>query len=88
MKIHSYKLQNNEVRFKFHIYIGTNPLTGKEKTTTRSGFKTKKEAKDAYLSLQQEIKTVRMAKLLKTHMANFTTYGWKTMKIPLKKVHF
>ncbi|WP_255505175.1 site-specific integrase [Lysinibacillus sphaericus] len=56
MKIKTYKLQNNEIRYKFHIYIGTDPLTGKEKTTTRSGFKTKKDAKDAYLTLQQEIR--------------------------------
>ncbi|WP_325166718.1 tyrosine-type recombinase/integrase [Viridibacillus soli] len=56
MKIKTYKLQNNETRYKFHIYIGTDPLTGKEKTTTRSGFKTKKDAKDAYLTLQQEVR--------------------------------
>lgn len=65
MKIHSYKLQNGEVRHKFHIYIGTDHLTGKEKTTTRSGFKTKKEAKDTYLALQQEIKNGTFGKVAK-----------------------
>lgn len=55
MKIHSYKIQDGEVRYKFNIYIGIDPLTGKEKATTRSGFKTRKEAKDTYLALQQEI---------------------------------
>lgn len=65
MKIHSYKLQNGEVRYKFNIYIGTDPLTGKEKTTTRSGFKTKKEAKDAFLTLQQEIQNGTYGKIAK-----------------------
>lgn len=69
MKIHSYKLQNGEVRFKFHIYIGTDPLTGKEKTTTRSSFKTKKEAKDAYVLMQQEINNGTYGKVAKD------TYG-------------
>lgn len=44
VNIKSYKLKTNEIRYKFHIYIGTDPLTGKEKTTTRSGFKTKKRS--------------------------------------------
>lgn len=65
MKIHSYKLQNGESRYKFHIYIGIDQLTGKEKTTTRSGFKTKKEAKDSYLSLQQEIQNGTYSKVAK-----------------------
>lgn len=65
MKIHSYKLQNGEVRYKFNIYIGTDPLTGKEKTITRSGFKTKKEAKDAFLTLQQEIQNGTYGKIAK-----------------------
>lgn len=65
MKIHSYKLQNGEVRYKFHIYIGVDPLTGKEKATTRSGFKTRKEAKDAFLALQQEIQNGTYGKVLK-----------------------
>lgn len=65
MKIHSYKLQNGETRYKFHIYVGVNPLTGKEKATTRSGFKTKKEAKDAFLTLQQEIQNGTYGKVAK-----------------------
>ncbi|GED63264.1 site-specific integrase [Lysinibacillus fusiformis] len=56
VSIKSYKLKNNEVRFKFNVYIGVDPLTGKEKTTTRSGFKTKKEAKEALAKLRQEVR--------------------------------
>ncbi|WP_449443148.1 Arm DNA-binding domain-containing protein [Ureibacillus acetophenoni] len=43
--IKSYKLKNNETRYMFQLYIGVDPLTGKEQSTTRRGFKTKKEAK-------------------------------------------
>ncbi|WP_400243236.1 tyrosine-type recombinase/integrase [Niallia sp. JL1B1071] len=65
VNIKTYKLQNDAIRYKFHIYIGTDPLTGKEKTTTRSGFKTKKEAKEAYYELQQEIKNGTFGKVSK-----------------------
>ncbi|MDM5352404.1 site-specific integrase [Lysinibacillus sphaericus] len=65
VNIKSYKLKTNEIRYKFHIYIGTDPLTGKEKTTTRSGFKTKKEAKEASYELQQEIKNGTFGKVSK-----------------------
>ncbi|MEO4054490.1 site-specific integrase [Solibacillus sp. CAU 1738] len=54
--IKSYTLKNNEKRYKFHVYIGVDPLTGKEKTTTRSGFKTKREAKETLAQIQHEIR--------------------------------
>lgn len=56
VNIKSYKLKNNETRYKFHFYIGVDPLTGKELTTSRSGFKTKKEAKEALAQIQLEIR--------------------------------
>lgn len=42
--VESYKMKNGEKRYKFQVYIGTDPLTGVQKRTTRRGFKTKKEA--------------------------------------------
>lgn len=39
----------------FQLYIGVDPLTGKEQSTIRRGFKTKKEAKDTLVALQVEI---------------------------------
>ncbi|MGE7923335.1 tyrosine-type recombinase/integrase [Viridibacillus arvi] len=56
VNIKAYKLKNNETRYKFHVYVGVDLLTGKEKTTTRSGFKTKKEAKEALVKIQQDIR--------------------------------
>jgi len=43
--IHSYKLKNGQLRYQFQLYVGTDPLTGKQQRTTRRGFKTIKEAK-------------------------------------------
>lgn len=53
--IEAYTLRNGEKRYRFQIYIGTDPLTGKEKRTTRSNFKTLKEAKLALARLKAEI---------------------------------
>lgn len=39
----------------FQIYVGTDPLTGKQQRTTRRGFKTKKEAELALARLKLEI---------------------------------
>ena len=39
----------------FQIYVGTDPLTGKQQRTTRRGFKTKREAELALARLKLEI---------------------------------
>lgn len=52
--IQSYE-KNGKKFYKFQIYIGTDPLTGKRIKTTRSGFTTKKEAQLALSRLQLEI---------------------------------
>lgn len=53
--IKEYKLKNGEKRYMFKLYVGTDELTGKEKHTTRRGFKTIKEAKLALSRIQLEI---------------------------------
>lgn len=53
--IEYYTLKNGEKRYKFQVYIGVNELTGKEERTTRSGFKTKKEAKLELSRIKLEI---------------------------------
>ena len=42
--IREYRLKNGEKRYSFQIYIGTDEKTGKQRRTTRRGFKTRKEA--------------------------------------------
>lgn len=63
--IKSYTLKNNATRYMFRLYIGVDPLTGKVLSTTRRGFMTKKEAKDALATLKVEISngTFRKAQL-------------------------
>jgi len=53
--IKSYELNNGDKRYMFQVYVGVDPLTGKEKRTTRRGFKTKKEAQLALSRIQLEI---------------------------------
>lgn len=53
--IKKYYLKNGEARYKFQIYLGIDKATGKEKRTTRRGFKTIKEAKVAYARLELEV---------------------------------
>ncbi|MFJ7369375.1 tyrosine-type recombinase/integrase [Lysinibacillus sp. NPDC098008] len=53
--IESYTLKSGTKRYRFQIYIGKDPLTGKEMRTTRSNFKTKKEAELALARLKLEI---------------------------------
>lgn len=54
--IKEYHLKNGEKRFMFKIYLGVDPLTGKEITTTRRGFKKPKDAQLAYDRLKFQFK--------------------------------
>lgn len=44
-------MKSGETRYLFQTYLGVDPLTGKERRTTRRGFKTIKEAKQAERNL-------------------------------------
>lgn len=48
-KIKKYKKKNGEIAYKFHVYLGKDPLTGKEIKTNRSGFKQDKQQILLYL---------------------------------------
>lgn len=50
--IKPYKLKNGDTRYMFKIYLGVNPLTGKEISTTRRKFKKEKEAQKEYDNLK------------------------------------
>ncbi|WP_246832121.1 Arm DNA-binding domain-containing protein [Viridibacillus sp. FSL H7-0596] len=53
--IESYTLKNGQKLYRFKIYLGVDPLTGKEMRTTRSGYKTKKEAEIALARIKVDI---------------------------------
>lgn len=42
--IKEYKIANGESRYRFKVYLGINPYTGKEVRPNRRGFKTRREA--------------------------------------------
>ncbi|WP_211284635.1 tyrosine-type recombinase/integrase [Rummeliibacillus pycnus] len=53
--IKPYQLKNGDTRYMFKIYVGVDPLTGRQHSTTRRGFKKKKEAELTYNRLKLEI---------------------------------
>ena len=44
MTIKAYTNKQGEKRYKFQVYLGIDPITGKPKKTSKQGFKTRKEA--------------------------------------------
>lgn len=53
--IKSYKLKNGETRYEFPVYLGVDPLTGKQKRTMKRGFKKRKEAELALARIKLEV---------------------------------
>ena len=53
--IKKYLTKKGETRYLFQTYLGIDPATGKEKRTTRRGFKTIKEAKSAERDLLLDV---------------------------------
>ncbi|MDM5352402.1 Arm DNA-binding domain-containing protein [Lysinibacillus sphaericus] len=53
-QIKSYQLKDGTTVFRFTVYLGVDPLTGKEKIVTRSKFKTVKQAERAIEKLKFE----------------------------------
>lgn len=54
-KIEQYTKKDGSTAWLFQTYLGVDPSTGKEKRTTRRGFRTKKEASTALSRLKYEI---------------------------------
>ena len=53
--IKKYTTKNGETRYLFQTYLGIDPTTGKERRTTRRGFKTIKAAKQAERNLLLDV---------------------------------
>lgn len=62
MKIYSYK-KDGKTYYKFNVYLGKDPLTGKEIRTNRQGFESKKQAENAYLKLRTQTPVKPEAKI-------------------------
>lgn len=53
--IKKYKKKDGSTAYMFVAYLGIDPITRKQKRTTRRGFKTEREAKIAEAKLQIEV---------------------------------
>lgn len=53
--IKEYTKKDGSKAYMFRMYLGIDPITGKQRGTTRRGFKTVREAKLAYSRLQLEV---------------------------------
>ena len=53
--IKKYKKKDGSTAYMFVAYLGVDPITRKQKRTTRRGFKTEREAKIAEAKLQTDV---------------------------------
>lgn len=53
--VKSYTLKNGDKRYEFPVYLGIDPLTGKQKRTMKRGFKTIKEADLALARIKLDV---------------------------------
>lgn len=67
-------------KWSFTIDIGTDPITGKRKQKTKSGFKTKKEAEIAALNLYNQMQT----KGIETSSENFSSFIGRWLELSAK----
>lgn len=74
MKPEKYKLKNGETRWRFQIVLPRDPLTGKRRTTRRSGFRTREQANVALTRLKSQLDREQKVSPAKTYQ------GIKTFK--------
>lgn len=74
--IKKYTTKNGETRYMLKSYLGVDPLTGKQKRTTRRGFKSKKEAKQAEALLCSQIKEQEFTKIYEDYTFNEIADMW------------
>mgnify|MGYP000918284845 CR=1 FL=1 len=56
-RIKKYKKNNGDTAYMFNIYLGKNPLTGKDKRVTRRGFVSRREPRLAIARLESGMET-------------------------------
>lgn len=71
-----YKTAKGATRYRFKVYLGIDPVTGKRIETSRQGFKTKKEAQTALTRLQLEFKNNKYKTDKKSYTVNDVFNQW------------
>ena len=84
--IKKYLTKDGETRYMLQAYLGVDPFTGKQKRTTRRGFKTQKEAKKAerelLLSIEENGFTDHSSKPTFKEVANLWLESYETTVKP------
>lgn len=84
--IKKYITKDGETRYMLQAYLGVDPFTGKQKRTTRRGFKTQKEAKKAerelLLSVEENGFTDHSSKPTFEEVANLWLESYETTVKP------
>lgn len=84
--IKKYLTKDGETRYMLQAYLGVDPFTGKQKRTTRRGFKTQKEAKKAerelLLSVEENGFTDRSSKPTFKEVADLWLESYETTVKP------
>ena len=84
--IKKYQTKDGETRYMLQAYLGVDPFTGKQKRTTRRGFKTQKEAKKAerelLLSVEENGFTDHYSKPTFKEVANLWLESYETTVKP------
>lgn len=84
--IKKYLTKDGETRYMLQAYLGVDPLTGKQRRTTRRGFKTQKEAKKAerelLLSIEENGFTDRSSKPTFKEVADLWLESYETTVKP------
>lgn len=70
--IKKYTTKNGETRYLFQTYLGIDPVSGKERRTTRRGFKTMKEAKQAERNLLLDVEENGLPSVERSQLSNPT----------------
>lgn len=84
--IKKYQTKDGETRYMLQAYLGVDPFTGKQRRTTRRGFKTQKEAKKAerelLLSVEENGFTDHSSKPTFEEVANLWLESYETTVKP------
>ena len=84
--IKKYQTKDGETRYMLQAYLGVDPFTGKQRRTTRRGFKTQKEAKKAerelLLSIEENGFTDHSSKPTFEEVANLWLESYETTVKP------
>lgn len=83
--IKKYKKKDGSTAYLFTTYLGVDPLSGKQRRTTRRGFKSQKEAKQAEAKLLEEVELFGFKNSTKTTFSELVSMWLPTYRKTVKE---